>query len=198
MTTPRPSSIRVFVRSLHLIAAGWLLGVMWIWLSQIQENVSRFGVPPEGYAVSTADRRDLSRCAHRAGGAVSGGYAPEGAGHRTTVARMASCVLVGARAEPADLGYRLPVDQRRALIVYVSPSTTVSMMNAQQEQRFLDWVSALEARHLADLEFPEVSRACGRCRRPMSSAVRGFEKGPRCRVPASARRSHSSTVRCTF
>src|SRR5436190_22529037 len=53
MTTPRPSSIRVFVKSLHFIAAGWLLGVIWLWLSQIQENVSRFGVPPEGYAVST-------------------------------------------------------------------------------------------------------------------------------------------------
>jgi len=53
MTTPRPSSIRVFAKSLHLIAAGWLLGVLWLWLSQIQQNVIRFGVPPEGYAMNT-------------------------------------------------------------------------------------------------------------------------------------------------
>ena len=49
----RPSAIRVLVKSLHLIAAGWLLSVAWLWLSQIQINVSRFGVPPEGYALST-------------------------------------------------------------------------------------------------------------------------------------------------
>ena len=53
MTAPRPSSIRVLVKSLHLIAAGWMLGVLWLWLSQVQLNISRFGVPPDNYAVRT-------------------------------------------------------------------------------------------------------------------------------------------------
>ena len=53
MTASRPSAIRVLVKSLHLIAAGWLLSVGWLWLSQIQLNISRFGVPPEAYAVTT-------------------------------------------------------------------------------------------------------------------------------------------------
>jgi hypothetical protein len=51
--TARPSSIRVLVKSLHLIAVGWLMSVGWLWLSQVRINLSRFGVPPENYAVWT-------------------------------------------------------------------------------------------------------------------------------------------------
>jgi len=50
---PRPSSIRVLVKSLHLIAAGWLASVGWLWLSQVLINLDRFGVPPENYGLWT-------------------------------------------------------------------------------------------------------------------------------------------------
>ena len=53
MTATRPSSIRVLVKSLHLMAVGWLVTVVLLWIAQIQLNLERFGVPPEGYAVGT-------------------------------------------------------------------------------------------------------------------------------------------------
>ena len=53
MTPNRPSSIRVLAKSLHLLALGWLVSVLWLWVTQIQLNISRFGSPPEGYALGT-------------------------------------------------------------------------------------------------------------------------------------------------
>ena len=53
MITKRPSGLRVLAKSLHLLALGWLLSVLWLWASQIQLNISRFGVAPEGYALGT-------------------------------------------------------------------------------------------------------------------------------------------------
>ena len=53
MTCPRPSSIRVLAKSLHLLAVGWLVCVCWLWVAQIRLQLRRFDAPPEGYAVST-------------------------------------------------------------------------------------------------------------------------------------------------
>ena len=53
MTATRPSAIRVLVKSLHLMAVGWLVSVVLLWIAQIQLTLERFGVPPEGYAVDT-------------------------------------------------------------------------------------------------------------------------------------------------
>jgi hypothetical protein len=53
MSSNRPSSIRVLAKSLHLLAVGWLATVVWLWTAQVQVNISRFGVAPEGYAYRT-------------------------------------------------------------------------------------------------------------------------------------------------
>jgi hypothetical protein len=53
MTNERPSSLRVFAKSLHLLALGWLTGVVWLWIAQIQLSVQRYGIAPEGYGVRT-------------------------------------------------------------------------------------------------------------------------------------------------
>jgi hypothetical protein len=53
MTLKRPSSIRVLAKSLHLLAACWLVCVCWLWVAQIRLQFRRFDTPPEGYAVST-------------------------------------------------------------------------------------------------------------------------------------------------
>jgi hypothetical protein len=53
MTVNRPSGIRVLAKSLHLLALGWMISVVWLWTAQVQVNVSRFGVPPPGYAFRT-------------------------------------------------------------------------------------------------------------------------------------------------
>jgi hypothetical protein len=53
MSEPRPSSVRVLHRSLHLLAIGWLVSVGWLWIAQVQLNQLRFGVPPDGYGMRT-------------------------------------------------------------------------------------------------------------------------------------------------
>ena len=53
MNSKRPSSIRVLAKSTHLLAAGWLASVVWLWTAQIQQHISRFGVAPDGYAYDT-------------------------------------------------------------------------------------------------------------------------------------------------
>jgi hypothetical protein len=53
MTHDRPSSLRVFAKSLHLLALGWMIGVVWLWFAQLQLSVQRNGVAPEAYGVRT-------------------------------------------------------------------------------------------------------------------------------------------------
>ena len=53
MTVPRPSAIRVFHKSLHLLSAGWFASVWWLWLAQIEQTLRRVGMPPDHYAVAT-------------------------------------------------------------------------------------------------------------------------------------------------
>ena len=53
MTPTRPSALRVLEKSLHLLAAGWGVSVCWLWVAQLQMNISRFGAPPADYAVGT-------------------------------------------------------------------------------------------------------------------------------------------------
>ena len=50
---PRPSGLRVLAKSLHLIALGWIAGVIWLWDAQIDLNIRRFSVAPEGYGLRT-------------------------------------------------------------------------------------------------------------------------------------------------
>jgi hypothetical protein len=49
----RPSGIRVLAKSLHLLAACWLVCVCWLWAAQIRLQLRRFDAPPEAYAAST-------------------------------------------------------------------------------------------------------------------------------------------------
>jgi hypothetical protein len=53
MTDDRPSGIRVFAKSLHLLALGWMVGVVWLWLGQLQMNIQRLGAAPQGYGTRT-------------------------------------------------------------------------------------------------------------------------------------------------
>jgi hypothetical protein len=53
MTPDRPSALRVLKKSLHFLSAGWAVSVGWLWVAQLQVNVSRFGAPPADYAVGT-------------------------------------------------------------------------------------------------------------------------------------------------
>src|SRR5262245_46242210 len=54
MTRPlATSAIRVFVKSMHMLAAGWLLSIGWLWLAQLQQHVRREGVAPSDYGLPT-------------------------------------------------------------------------------------------------------------------------------------------------
>jgi hypothetical protein len=48
-----PSQVRVFGKSLHLLAAGWLFTVAWMWIAELRQHVRRHDVLPPDYAMAT-------------------------------------------------------------------------------------------------------------------------------------------------
>jgi hypothetical protein len=48
-----PSSVRVFAKSLHWLAAGWMASVTWLWLAVLRQHVLRLGVVPDDFGAST-------------------------------------------------------------------------------------------------------------------------------------------------
>ena len=53
VAAPRTSAVRVFGKSMHTFAAGWIISVAWLWIAEIQQHQLRQGVAPPGYALST-------------------------------------------------------------------------------------------------------------------------------------------------
>lgn len=49
----RTSHVRVFGKSLHLLAAGWFLAVGWLWMAELRIHVRRHDVLPPDYAAAT-------------------------------------------------------------------------------------------------------------------------------------------------
>ena len=49
----RTSALRVFGKSMHTFAVGWIASVAWLWIAEIQQHLLREGVAPPGYALST-------------------------------------------------------------------------------------------------------------------------------------------------
>jgi hypothetical protein len=48
----RVSSVRVFGKSLHLLAAGWAASVAWLWVATVQEQLLRTGAMPGDFGLS--------------------------------------------------------------------------------------------------------------------------------------------------
>jgi hypothetical protein len=53
IAAPRTSAVRVFGKSMHTLAAGWIVSVAWLWIAEIQQHLLREGVAPPGYALNT-------------------------------------------------------------------------------------------------------------------------------------------------
>ena len=53
VAAPRTSAVRVFGKSMHTFAAGWIVSVAWLWIAEIQQYLLRQGVAPPGYALDT-------------------------------------------------------------------------------------------------------------------------------------------------
>ncbi len=47
-----PSSVRVFGKSLHWLAAGWTVAIWWLWLASLNQAMVRRGVMPDNYGAS--------------------------------------------------------------------------------------------------------------------------------------------------
>jgi hypothetical protein len=47
-----PSSVRVFGKSLHWLAAGWTVAIWWLWLASLNQSLQRRGVMPDYYGAS--------------------------------------------------------------------------------------------------------------------------------------------------
>lgn len=47
-----PSSVRVFAKSLHWLAAGWMASIMWLWLAGLRQHVMRMGMLPDDMGAS--------------------------------------------------------------------------------------------------------------------------------------------------
>jgi hypothetical protein len=48
-----PSSVRVFGKSLHWLAAGWVASIAWLWMAMVNQSLLRRGEMPEGFGLST-------------------------------------------------------------------------------------------------------------------------------------------------
>jgi len=53
VAAPRTSAVRVFGKSMHTFAIGWIASVAWLWIAEVQQHLLREGVAPPGYALST-------------------------------------------------------------------------------------------------------------------------------------------------
>ena len=47
-----PSAVRVFGRSLYMLAAGWAASILWLWLVALRQHVVRFGTTPDDLAIT--------------------------------------------------------------------------------------------------------------------------------------------------
>jgi hypothetical protein len=50
--TSHPSGVRVFGKSLYMLAGGWAASIVWLWLVGLRQHVVRFGTPPDDFALS--------------------------------------------------------------------------------------------------------------------------------------------------
>ena len=50
--TSHPSAVRVFGKSLYMLAGGWAASILWLWLVGLRQHVDRFGTTPDDFAVS--------------------------------------------------------------------------------------------------------------------------------------------------
>lgn len=50
--TTHPSAVRVFGKSLYMLAGGWAGSILWLWLVGLRQHVDRFGTTPDDFAVS--------------------------------------------------------------------------------------------------------------------------------------------------
>ena len=50
--TSHPSGVRVFGKSLYMLASGWAVSILWLWLVGLRQHVYRFGTTPDDFAVS--------------------------------------------------------------------------------------------------------------------------------------------------
>jgi hypothetical protein len=48
-----PSSVRVFAKSLHWLAAGWTAAIAWLWLAGLRQHLLRRGAFPDDYGAAT-------------------------------------------------------------------------------------------------------------------------------------------------
>lgn len=49
----RHSHLRIFGKSMHLLAAGWMLAVVWLWMAGLRQHVRRHDELPADYGVNT-------------------------------------------------------------------------------------------------------------------------------------------------
>ena len=143
-----PSSVRVFAKSLHVLAAGWIVAVGWLWLAGVRQSLARHGAWPDEDALSILAAGGLPALA-LAATARWLGRVPAGSERARGSAGMAPRLLVVSRAHRDAGGHRMADDSGRVVTNGVGAAGLV----------FEEWVAALERRHLADLTFAEVSRA---------------------------------------
>lgn len=49
----RHSHVRIFAKSLHLLAVGWTLAVAWLWMAGLRQYVRRHDELPADYGMAT-------------------------------------------------------------------------------------------------------------------------------------------------
>lgn len=50
--THRHSHVRIFAKSLHVLAAGWMVAVVWLWMAGLRQHVRRHDMLPADYGLA--------------------------------------------------------------------------------------------------------------------------------------------------
>ena len=111
--TAHPSAVRVFGKSLYMLAGGWGTSILWLWLVGLRQHVDRFGTTPDDFAISLLIAGVVPMLALAAARAhlrqAHGRRADGGAGK----ARMAARLLVGALSQSLPAVDCVSLDLRR-------------------------------------------------------------------------------------
>ena len=113
--TSHPSAVRVFGKSLYMLAGGWAASILWLWLVGLRQHVVRFGTTPDDFALSLLIAAAIpDACARPARAQLRqahGRRGERGAGE----ARMAARLLVGAFSQSLPAGDCVYADLREMI-----------------------------------------------------------------------------------
>ena len=129
-----PSGIRVLAKSMHVLAAGWVASIVWLWLATLQQHVVRHGLAPAGYAFDTVVSGLIPAIVIALGGVLISRWAGGAPNKLRPPQRVVARLLVVVRAERAAARHRLG-DAAGSALILTTPASRRSPHPLRHERR---------------------------------------------------------------